>query len=569
MTSLLIDRIRGDDPTLRSLLVAYDFPAGRDYMCLMARPLLEDPPTPEQIFQREVEIIDFCEALSKNTSIMDIELHGWLQATDPYIRRLTAAISQMKELKHLCCAILEFRTERFAVELGHLVASLSKLEEVKIDCVLMDFDFSILASALAVHPTVKKFSLDVHVSPQHANHNFRTTFDCLGRALLSAPNLRVVELAVPWVTNRATIAPVPAPPTPPPFSAFLGDDLLESLVLRPTIKEVALFYFPLDDIACGLLCAGLEHSSLQKLTLQGCGISERNYVSIFDILQRLETLQGFRLSISIPFRTTGAIALYRFLTESKSLKRLAFIQAEELWLRRPYYIVTPTHEETHDYASYAVTRSLLINTSLRELELRCFRMETVGYLDFEASLNEDNLEDPKHAGVASLLTTVLSSKSNLTSLNLTSCLTSDNTYTLIIRSLWDNKSLLSLNTALEDNLSADLGFFFGDRESTGFDRNAILLDLVRRNRYIENIELEGTRPSDALEEMLFGAKENRLRKEREQEEILGWLHLNRKGRRDISMENTRKSRAVELLIETKENTHCAFSMLLESPSLYF
>jgi hypothetical protein len=138
---------------------------------------------------------------------------------------------------------------------------------------------------------------------------------------------------------------------------------------------------------------------------------------------------------------------------------------------------------------------------------------------------------------------------------------------LIIRSLWDNKSLLSLNTALEN--SADLGFFFGDRESTGFDRNAIILDLVRRNRYIEIIELEGIMQNDALEEMMFGAKENRLRKEREQEEILGWLHLNRKGRRDISMENTRKGRAVELLIETKENTHCSFRMLLESPSLYF
>jgi hypothetical protein len=568
MASLLIDRIRGNDPTLSNMFVAYDFPAGRDSMCLMARPLLEDPPTPERIFKREVEIIDFCKALSKNTSIMDIEIHGWLQASDPYIRRLTAAISQMKELKHLCCGILEFRTERFAIELGNLVASLSKLEEVKIECALMEFDFSILASALAVHPTVEKFSLDVHVSPEHANQDFRTSFDCLGRALLSAPNLRVVELAVPWVANRATIAPVLAQPTPPPFSAFFGDDLLESLLLRPMIKEVALFYFPLDDNACGLLCGGLEHSSsLQKLTLQGCGISETNYVSIFNMLQRLETLQDFRLSICIPFRTTGAIALYRFLTESKSLKRLAFLQAEELWQRRPYYIVSPTHEETHDYASYAVVRSLLKDTSWRELELCCFRMETVGYLDFEASLNEDNLEDPKNAGVASLLTTVLLSKSNLISLHLTNCLTNDNTYTLIIRSLWDNKSLLSLNTALEN--SADLGLLFGDRESTGFDRNAIILDLVRCNRYIENIELEGILQNDALEEMMFGAKENRLKKEREQEEVLGWLHLNRKGRRDISMEYTRKSRAVELLIETKENTHCAFTMLLESPSLYF
>ena len=569
MASLLIDRIRGNDPTLSSLLVAYGFPVGRDSMCLMARPLLEDPPTPERIFQREVDIIDFCEALSKNTSIMDIELHGWLQATDPYIRRLTAAISQMKDLKHLCCAILEFHTERFAVELGNLVASLNKLEEVKIECVLMEFDFSVLAGALAVHPTVEKFSLDVHVSPQHASQDFRRSFDCLGRALLSAPNLRVVELAVPWVANRATIAPVLAPPTPPPFSAFFGDDLLESLLLRPMIKEIALFYFPLDENSCGLLCAGLEHSSsLQKFTLQGCGISEMNYVSIFRILQRLETLEDFRLSICIPFQTTGAKALYRFLTESKSLKRLAFLQTEELWQRRPYYIVEPTHEETHDYASYAVARSLLKDTSCRELELCCFRMETVGYLDFEASLNDDYLEDPKNAGVASLLTTVLNSKSNLTTLHLNNCLTNDNTYTLILRSLWDNKSLLSLNTALEN--SADLGFFFGDRESTSFDRNAVILDLVRCNRYIENIELEGILQNDALEEiMMFGAKENRIRKEKEQEEILGWLHLNRKGRRDISMENTRKSRAVELLIETKENTHCAFSMLLESPSLYF
>ena len=88
-----------------------------------------------------------------------------------------------------------------------------------------------------------------------------------------------------------------------------------------------------------------------------------------------------------------------------------------------------------------------------------------------------------------------------------------------------------------------------------------LLQLLRKNTHLKELSFSDRR--------LNKPGRSPFEAEAVRKEIGGWIHLNKKGRRDLFADTITKERAVDLLIETKENTHCAFTMLTSKPELFF
>ena len=227
----------------------------------------------------------------------------------------------------------------------------------------------------------------------------------------------------------------------------------------------------------------------------------------------------------------------------------------ELWIES-WQTVPIMDEESSDamssiepnFAAYAAIKSLFHNESLQGFHLYCHINSGGRYNGFNDRLSGRNCMYQSRAATSSLagaLVSALKDNRYLRTLDLTDSIIDDKSFSLIVHSLETNTSLKSFEA------------FFHRSES----RRQSALQLFRTNTSLEDQSII----------LLLETVGNRVHEDAllDREEIAGWLDLNKKGRRDLFSETITKERAVDLLIETKENTHCAYGILLMKPELFF
>jgi hypothetical protein len=427
-------------------------------------------------------------------------------------------------------------------------------------------DFRELTRCLEQHPSLESFSLltsfdyDFNRVVRQIPGN-QEMFDMLGAALVSTPKLTEVKL-------RVNGQDAGRPAWRCPFSVHILKSLLER---RTSLLFLSLTRCRFSEDQSRVLATGLASAqSLEKLTLLSCELGNDSYQKIISSLGKARTMKTLELQLRTPTSIAVGLSLYDLLVEQNTLQSLALTY-------RSYYSLV-------DNASYAITKGLFRNTSLRHLRLQCYCMETTGYKTFEDALTthlcrkqpqcndtccsstDGPSVDMANASVASTLLSALKTNQELESLNISqsSSLTTHG-FRAFIGGLSKNRGLRVVNIK---ELSIKTCGWCSEMTNNGITqlKSKMALQLAVHCTSLEKIIRDVCIPSISER---YTEDDSKLWAEvvEDQWVVDAYLRLHRVGRESIL--GSCKEQAVEVLIDFRNELSCLVEILLLNPALFF
>lgn len=567
----MLDRIKANDASVEPLAIFYSDPkyASRPN-CLTVNVFTAEEQKNEQHFTTKKEVQEFLDALEANDAVRHVKLFGGgFQDDSSLSQKVVVSLAKRKKIKCLQVDVYP----GFASSLHFLLHSLTDLQELELHSSAQDYAEAV-GESLERHPCLRRFKLCIDNFPDIGdldrdelewevnpvrNGIRKGLHDALGKALVSIPNLKDVEVVQCY--------------SQPAFSARILESLLS---ISSVLERLSLNYVRFNDDECEKLATGLcKASSLVSLTMSIHALSDEAYAHLIESFHHLENLQELELLFPnhplFPTSRVGlasAVAMYRYLKQATTFCKLIVRHVER-----------KVTNDAPDYMCYVAAKILSTNRSVKEMELCTARLDSTGYNDLEqlicdtkcpsASLrkqrcSENETHKSREQSVSRLLGEGLALNDTIETLILDDCTIMDDTLRTIVAPLEEGNNTTLKTLGLND-------------EHGEYSEGSMTVDgdtLVHIAKSCTSLEsITGTMhsfrwdPRGSLGFTPRGYDPERVK--RYTEEIEGWLLLNMEGRRGFLERSLSTDAAISLLDTTKENTHCAFGLLRSKPDAFF